>query len=616
MGAIASLAKELAGDEQLKKRILQAVGSEGRVLTQVIPELKEVIGEQPVPQSSSTSTTTRNRFTYLFLALLKAIITPQKPLVLYLDDLQWTDASSLELVTRVLTDPDMTHFLFIGSYRDDEIETGHSLTRALQILREQGRPYLTLTLGNLSRPQAQQLIQDALQQQQGIEPLADAVYRKTLGNVFSLQAALQLLEQRKVLRFVDGHWEWDDLDTDISDNAASMVLKKLFGLEEDLQLVLMTAAYLRSTFNVRVLHELLVQHFAFESDLAALVCLLEQGMSEGLVGNSLGSDMYRFAHDRVRQASLMLAKNEGKEFELGLRVGHFLLSVPEADGLEWMFFAGVDHWNAVPLGLLNGSGCDTFHLASLNLDAGKKASDVAAFAPASSYFRKGVALLEDEPDRWRLQYHLCLDLYSSAAEIEFCIGSYETGELHTSEVLVNACMPVDKSRVYKSKAEALSRKERHNDAIDIYTKHLGMFKEAPKGLNFPGIVRKLYKVKAMYKKLSADDIGSAHELTDPSRIVVIEILNELAIRSTWVGNKHIQIWAALRSCEITAIEGVCEAAILGLSLLAAIFHFSDPPFLDPELGRRVNVAARKLIDRFNAKSMEPVLRFNAAWYVS
>ena len=612
VGAFSALARELKDDTRLRQRILRAVGSEGRVLTQVIPELKLVIGDQPELQASST-TATRNRFTYLFRAFLKAICTPRKPLILYLDDLQWTDASSMELITGILTDPDLSYFLFIGSYRDNEIEPGHPLSSTLQALRENAKPYLTMMLGNLTRPQVHQLIEDTLRRKD-VEMLVEAVYRKTQGNVYSIQTALRLLEQREALRYVGDRWEWDDFDDAISDSAAAMDLDTLRDVDEDAQVVLMTAAFLRSTFDLNMLHEVLTQRSDWKIDVQGLVQILERGVKEHLLENTLGTEAYRFAHDRVRQAFLMLAESKGEGGDLSLRVGKYLLATHEA-GEAWMFFAGVDHWNLVPAQMLAESGCSSFRLASLNLEAGKRASAVAAFSPASTYLRKGVALLEEDPERWRSDYALCLEMYNLSAEVEFCVGSLELGERQAQEVLDNARLPMDKIRVSMSRAEALGRHERHLEALTIYKQILTMFHEAPKGLNLFGIARKLQKTKASLRKMSVEDIATSPELVDRERVIVVEALVDMGKRAAWSGDKLLYFWSVLRVCEIAATEGVCTASILGLSYFASSLLVLDPPVLDPELGNRINSATKQLAERLNARSLGARLRFNEGWYV-
>lgn len=614
VGAFAALAKALVGDDVVRQRILRAVGSEGRVLTQAIPELEDVLGEQRA-QESTSATTTRNRFTYLFQALLRAICTPAKPLILHLDDLQWTDASSLALIRDAMMCPDLSHFLFIGSYRDDGIEPGHPLTQTLDAWRENGNPYLTLTVGNLSRPQAHDLIEDALNQRH-IDGLVEAVYLKSRGNPFSLRAVLQLMTQRNVLRFVEGVWEWDiDVDDhdDVSDDATLMVLSKLRCLTADVQLVMMTAAFLRSTFPRSTLIALLEDAFDREAEWPTILDTVEHCQSEGLL-EAHESGSCRFVHDRVRQASLELADAEGMTNELSHLVGRYLLQSP--GGEDWMFFAGVDHWNSIPLSLLKDNGCDAFHLASLNLQAGKRASEVAAFASASTYLRHGVALLEREPDRWRLQYTLCLDLYSSAAEVEFCVGSFEAGERHTHEVMTNTFRPVDTTRVYWSLADALGRSERHKDAMDVSIKQLRMLKEAPKGVTTFGILRKLYKVKKMARRLSLEQLVGLTDLVSPDRIAVVESLNQVLIRSIWSAQKRMSLWATLRMCEITFTEGICKAGLVGISTLAVFFEALPPPVLDFELGRKLNSATRRLAARLNAVSVMAQLSFYSGWYVA
>ena len=618
--ALAQLVKELEPDERtvLRERILGVVGSEGKVLTNLLPELEELIGEQPETQASTTSSS-MNRFTYLFQALIKAICSPEKPLVMYLDDLQWTDASSLALIRSLLTDKDLHHFLFIGSYRDNEVDETHPLTLMLRGLRRQGKAYVTLSLGNLTLEETTSWVQDTLRLDE-VDDLVEALYAKTHGNVFYLKASMQQLEQKQILRFsfATCTWEWDKSrlkkEVEVSDNVVSLVLENLQRTDEALQAVMVVAAHLRSTFSLTLLYDLMRDRMDYTGDMESLIAVLEKGVTSGFLENTLGSDMYQFVHDRIRQASLLLAKEEGRHIELSLVVGQYLLT--KSDPEEWMSFAAMDHLNSVPLGILNDQGFTTVELAKLNLRAGKKAAGLSAYAPAASYYRRGVELVEEVPryDRWLSEYDLCLDLYSSAAEIEFCIGSFDVGDSYTTEVFANAISPLDKVRAYTSIAESLGKQDRHMDALDIYEKILNVLGEKLKGVNLIQVLRRFRTVKAMFAAMTPDEIAELPVLADPIRVEVVETLTRTSIRAVWGGKKLLALWVTLRTCEIAVNEGVCAASVAGISTFAAMLASYEPPILDVKLGRKIGYGARKLTTKLGARSMETRILFNASRY--
>ena len=618
--AMTQLLKTLDPKEKttLRRRILDAVGREGKVLTDLIPELEELIGKQPELQISSTSTSSLNRFTYLFQTMIRAIGSPEKPLVLSLDDLQWTDASSLDLVGSLLSDTDLSHFMFVGSYRDNEVDEAHPLVRLLNRLRRQGMTYVTLSLGNLTPDETKAWTQDTLQLEE-VDDLVDRMYGKTRGNIFYLKAALQQLEQKGILRYslAGRTWEWDSLRLDhegeTSNNVVDLVLANLLNMSEELRCTMMVAAHFRSSFSVSLLHDLMKDCLQYEKDLSDLVVVLERGVTGGLLENNLGSDVYQFIHDRVRQASLLLAKEEGRHLELRIVVGRFLLSRSEPE--EWMFFAGIDHLNSVPLDVLNENGYSTMEIVELNAQAGKKAAQLTAYSPASRYYRKCVDLVkEHEQDPWQTHYDLCLEVFSSCAEVQLCLGNFEVGSAHAYEIFTNASAPSDKLRAYTSLAESLGRRGHPIDALDILKKGLAILNETPRGVNVVQVLRKLQRIKTMYSKLSVDEIAGLPSLVDPVRVEAVETLTRTSIRSIWGGNKLLALWATLRTCEIAVTEGVCAASVSGISSFGAMLCSFAPPILDVEVGRRINVGARRLTTRIGATSMEARMFFNAARY--
>ena len=598
----------------LRDRVVEAVGSEGQVLTALLPELEELIGEQPDAPTSLTASNSQNRFTYLFQKLLKAICTPEKPLIMHLDDLQWTDASSLDLIYSLLIDEGLHHFLFVGSYRDNEVDDTHPLRTILDELRNERIPCTSILLTNLSEEEVRALVEDTLRTDEADE-LVQVLYSKTHGNIFYVKACLLQLERKQILQFslATCSWVWDNqrllAEIEVSENVVTLVLANLKRTGNDLQTVIMVAAHLRSSFSLSLLFALMRDRLAYPEDRSTLESVLRQGVVDGFLRHSSGSDdMFHFIHDRVRQAALLLAKENGRQVELMLEVGHFLLSYRNADA--WMFFAGIDHLNTVPLGDVVERGISIVDMVELNTRAGKKAARLSSYAPSARYYRKAVELIEElGPHRWREHYDLCLGLYCSAAEIELSIGSFELGTSYAKAVFANAKSPLDSIRSQLSLAESLGRQQRNHEAIDVYKEVLVILDEKPRNLNLFQVVRTVKRTKRMYNDLTVDQIADLPRLLDPRRVEALTVLTKMSIRAVWAGNKPLVAWAVCRCCEITVVEGVCPASTLALSLLSALLAGFDLDFAI-KLGRAYKLLAMKL----GAKSMESQILFNASMY--
>lgn len=209
---MAQLLRGLEPDERpiFRERILHVVGREGKVLTDLIPELEELIGKQPKSQSSPSASNSLNCFRYLFQKMVNAISTPEKPLIMFLDDLQWTDASSLELVRSLLTDPELKHFLLLAAYRDNEVDEDHPLSKIFASLDQDGKCYVSLPLRNMSVGDVRVWLEDTLRSD-SVDELVEVLHAKTHGNIFYLRACLSQLEQKQILQYsvATCMWAWD-----------------------------------------------------------------------------------------------------------------------------------------------------------------------------------------------------------------------------------------------------------------------------------------------------------------------------------------------------------------------------------------------------------------------
>jgi histidine kinase len=218
--------------EELGNVIQRAVGREGRVLTDVIPNLVHVIGDQPnVPEVGGTEA--QNRFTYVFSKFISAIATGEHPITLFIDDLQWADSASISLLKVLMGDQSKGHFQCVGAYRDNEVGPSHPFMIALTEMREAGVDLRTIEIGNLSDSDVQAMISDSLSRPpEDVEALTRLVYEKTRGNAFFVNQFLKTLYQEGLLHFVpeEKRWRWE-LDRirelNITDNVVELMAEKI-----------------------------------------------------------------------------------------------------------------------------------------------------------------------------------------------------------------------------------------------------------------------------------------------------------------------------------------------------------------------------------------------------
>ncbi len=297
----------MEGDAQLtewRRTIVGAVGSLGRVLIEVIPNLELVIGEQPEAPVLGAAEA-QNRFNHLFLELVRAIATPEHPLVIFLDDLQWIDAASLELLNTLLGTGGASGLLVIGAFRDNEVDAMHPLTKGLDALRREQARISQITLRNISETHVNELIADTLHCDRARSmPLTRLIHAKTGGNPFFMRQTLPALAERQAISFDPERrcWQWDMAAIErmeITDNVAALMLGRIRQLPRETRQLLPLAACIGFRFDVTTLCA--VAGESAESILDGLHPALGEGL---MVADA--EHRYRFVHDRVLEAACTL----------------------------------------------------------------------------------------------------------------------------------------------------------------------------------------------------------------------------------------------------------------------------------------------------------------------
>jgi predicted ATPase/transcriptional regulator with GAF, ATPase, and Fis domain len=459
----------------LRERLSEALGVNAGVISSVIPELDLLLGAQPalppLPPAES-----QNRFNYVFENFLSVFTRPEHPLVIFLDDLQWADSATLQLLARLLTNPGVRDLFLIGAYRDNEVTPDHPLMKVVAEIREGGAAVAEIVLPPLGRRDLQQLVGDAVRRNaQEAEPLADLVLRKTGGNPFFVTQFLKSLHQEGLLEFDHAARCWSfDLDrieqARITDNVVDLMTKKLRGLAVPTQEAITLAACIGHRFSLPVLA------VVRQKSLREVASELWEAIEEGLVLPTTEryepltaapeevleriAPSYRFLHDRVQQAAYALIPEDQRK-PVHLRVGRLLLAGGDEEPPEDKVFEIANHLNFGQE--LITSEHERTRVARLNLRAGHKAKDSAAFRPALDYFDQGLRLLPR--DRWTSHYELALALTMQVAECEYLCGQFEEAERSFETLLREARSPLEKAEAYRMRIMQCDSLARYADAV-------------------------------------------------------------------------------------------------------------------------------------------------------
>ncbi|MEJ2622251.1 MAG: AAA family ATPase [Candidatus Thiodiazotropha sp.] len=403
--------------EQWKQIIHASLGRMGRVLTDVIPNLELIIGAQPeVPILGAQEA--QNRFNFLFAAFVKALATGEHPLVVFLDDLQWIDAASLNLMQTIMSGDGVPNMLVIGAYRDSEVDDSHPLLVTIETLRKQGCTIEQLMLEKISEQTVNELIADALHHERSETPLlTHLIYSKIGGNPFFLFQTLMTLTQSQAIVFdiEERRWKWKLSvlkEMEIADDVVELMMQKLSKLPQSAQQILQRAACIGARFNVEMLSDVC------DKSADAVLADLRSAFEEMLVISS-GSEI-EFVHDRIQQAAYSLACVDARK-ATHWRIGKLLLQESSQRIRNEYFFNTVNH---LIIGAYSfATSQEKQALAEMTYQAGLKAKASAAFSAAMEYFETGLKLLGEK--RWEDRYTETLAYHQEACEAACLCGQYE-----------------------------------------------------------------------------------------------------------------------------------------------------------------------------------------------
>ncbi len=431
----------------IKKQILEALGPNAGVIIEFLPELGLIIGLQP-PAIKLPPIESQNRFNYVFGQFISVFADKEHPLVIFLDDLQWADQSSLNLIEYFL--PKSSKYIFMtGAYRSNEVGQDHILRSTLDNLKNSGVSLTAITLEPISQKNVRELLVDTFKEA-NVDDLADLVFEKTRGNPFFINELLKTLYTEKILYFLEGTWHWNKdliIAKKYSSNVVELMVANIQKLSKPTQETLTMAACIGAQFDLKTLsiicqkkmHE--IAPLIWEAMKAGLVVNLDGSYKEALIIPEDSQEVieYKFLHDRVQEAAYKLIPKE-KSQELHLQIGKLLLQNQGEQNL----FAIVSHFNEA-LNLFK-SEKERINIARLNLKAAEKAKASIAYKEALTFANAGLSLLP--PNSWNENYYLSFQLKKEAAENKMLLKRHEESEKDFFELIKASQDTLDKADVY------------------------------------------------------------------------------------------------------------------------------------------------------------------------
>ncbi|WP_375471354.1 AAA family ATPase [uncultured Nostoc sp.] len=604
-----------------KNKILQVLGDQGQVILEVIPELEQIIGQQPSATELLPSAA-QNRFNLLFQKFIQVFTTKEHPLVIFLDDLQWADSASLKLMQLLMSESGSGSLLLIGAYRDNEVSTTHQLMLTLAEIRKANATIHSITLALLSNASLNQLVVDTLScSDKTAQPLTELIYQKTQGNPFFATHFLKILYEDGLINFNSdrGYWQCDIVAVKalaLTDDVVEFLALQLQKLPAATQNVLKLAACIGNQF------DLLTLAIVSEESETETAAYLWKALQEGLVlpttevykffqysghdsdSNSLNCNVqvpiYKFLHDRVQQAAYSLIPADQKQFT-HLKIGQLLLQNTSESQQEERIFEIVSQLNRGIL--LITQPTERQQLAQLNLNAGRKAKEATAYGAAIHYLYSGMQLLTI--NSWEIAYELTRSLYEEAAEAAFLNNEFDQMESLIQVVIEKTTTLLDRVKVYEVQLQAYQVQGQPLQAIATGCELLAQLGVTlPESVTPPDIQQYVVNTLSTLAGRNIQGLVDLPLMDDTKALVALRIMASIAPAIHQTSSYLLPI-VACEQVNLSLKYGNAPLSAPGYADFGIVLNICN----QIESGYEFGQLALILVDRFKAKSVQSMTIF-------
>ena len=584
--------------------LIGALGPDARIVTDMIPELKLIIDEPPpVPEIEPNQA--RRRFELVFRRFIGVFAQRKHPLVLFLDDLQWLDAATLDLLEDLLTHADLHYLMLIGAYRSNEVNAGHPLLGKLQTLRAAGARIDEIALAPLASESVEQLVVEALHSEAGrAAPLANLVHEKTAGNPFFVIQFLHALADVDLISYdhTKAGWHWDlprIQGKGYTDNVVDLMVAKLVRLPAQTKRALHQLACLGNTASLAMLPMVL------GTSRQEIEALLRPAVEQELVEQQ--EDAYAFVHDRVQEAAYSLIPGDLRA-DTHLRIGRLLAAQTPAGKREEAIFEIVSQLNRGAA--LLTSRQEREQLAGFNLIAGQRAKASTAYASALTYFTAGAQLLTDEG--WDGRHELIFALELNRAECAFLTGRLKDAQERLATLSSRAATTVEQAQVACLRMDVYLTLDRSDLAVNVCLDHLRQV-----GIDWLAhphendVQREYENIRLLLAGRTIEALIDVPLMTDPASLSVADVLSKL-LRPAWFFDANLASLAICKVISLSLEHGNCDASCFAYVMFPRI---AGPRFGDYRAGIQFGQLGVDLVERRGLKRFEAVTYLCFALYV-
>jgi histidine kinase len=562
----------------VSKAIHEAIGNEVSVLTSMIPSLERIVGRSNSSASKAKADDAIQRFVFVFRMFMRAVCSPQQPMVLLVDDLQWADPCSLDLLMSLVTDTKNEGLVLVGTCLDN-IEPSSYLSARLRAMEDKDHVKITnISLKNLTKSSVVSVLTDvlALRQEQSVA-LSEIVFRQTQGNIFYVIEFLRWLQDADLLRYdrALASWRWDAEEISLTINICKVgdfLVDKLEQLPQDMKEVLKVAACLGSQVDGELIKYVLKK---------PVVSILNEAAAKGILKLNESSGSYVFEHDRIQEATYhLIPANELEVFHL--QIGRRMWRGFDTGELDQNIFVLLSQMNVGRRQLTRDK--EKIAVATLCLHAGKKAAKSSTFRTASIYLNLGIELLGSRS--WRDDYDLTLALHNAAAEMEMCTANFERMEFLLEKVFLHARNSEDKIQAHATRIYALGVSDRAPEAIDTGIEVLeGLGEKFPSRYCKAYLISEIRTVKGLLKGKSDEQLLRLPHVENKDKLAAMSIL-QLIYLNALIDRPKFAPFVVLKLLKLTLQYGLSVFASTafssyGMLLIGAFgeindaFHFGE-----------------------------------------
>ncbi|MBN3766218.1 ATP-binding sensor histidine kinase [Burkholderia sp. Ac-20365] len=579
------LSKEDEELDRWRAAFREALGPNGQLMVDLVPELKLIIGEQP-GVAALASRDAQSRFQLVFRRFV-GVFTRDHPLALFLDDLQWLDAATLDVIEDLVTQADVEHLLVIGAYRDNEVSPEHPLRRKLESIRRSDVIVRDIVLAPLTRRDLQALLADTLHGERArVGSLAELVEAKTRGNPFFVIQFIDAMFEEQLLVFdhSEERWNWD-LDRihakGYTDNVVDLMVAKLNRLPSGTKKALQQLACLGISADFETLQA--VYNDTFDE----LHSQLWQAVRTGLIFQH--EDAYRFVHDRVQEAAYSLIP-EGLRAEAHLRIGTLMASRVLPEALDEHIFEIVNQLNRGAH--LVASIEERERIAQLNLVAGRRAKASTAYASAIGYLNAGRDLLTDE--RSTRNDELIFSIESLLAECDVQTANLAAAETRLSVLAGRAMCAHDTALITRLRLTLYNLLDRSDSGIDVFIEYQRGRGEHWSSHPSGDDVSKEFN--QIWSRVSERQIGELVDLpliNNADLLDVLDVFTE-AVMTAQFTDENLHALMLCRMVELSLDHGNSDASSFAYVTLG---HLAGPQFGNYEAGYQLGKLSYELVEK-------------------